>query len=348
MKKKLSLTLLIVILFSLLLTGCNNTTDDKIVLNISNYESYIDEDLLTEYEENNNVKINYVTYPTPEDMYTKVNAGGTDFDVIITGEYMIEKMINEDMLAKIDFNNVSNYQFVNEQFKNQPYDPNNEYAVPYFWGTLGILYNTQTVKEDIGTWDILWNEKYTNKILMMDSQRDAFASALKKLGYSLNTTNIEELQEAKELLINQKPVVMAYVVDEALDMMIAEEADIALIWSGEAVAAMGENENLSYFIPEEGSNIWIDAMCIPKTSKNKEEAEKFINFLTSKEATLRNIDQVWYSTVHTKAIEEVDDFLFENPAFNPSPDDIEKAEMFRDLGDFIKTYDQLWTDVIIE
>ena len=341
MKKYL---IFITLLVTFVLSGCSSNQEGT--LDIFNYGQYIDEELIFEFEEEFDVKINYEEFPTPEDMYTKVKAGGTDYDLIITGEYMIERMISENMVDKINYDNIPNYQFIDENFRNQPYDPNNEYSVPYFWGTLGIVYNTEIVQGTPDSWDLLWDENYSGQILMMDSQRDSLAAALKKLGYSLNTTKESELTEAKNLLIEQKPFVMAYIVDEALDMMIADEAAISLIWSGEAVAAMGENDKLNYYIPKEGSNIWIDAACIPKNAKNKDLAEKFINFITSKENTLRNIDYVWYSTVHSEAAKEVEDFLYENPAFNPSQEDIDKAEMFRELGDNLKLYDDAWTEVI--
>ncbi len=347
MKRKFCLLIVLTLIFTTIFTGCKNS-GDKAEIKVLNYGQYIDKTLLTEFEDKYNVKIIYDIYPAPEDMYTKVKAGGTDYDVIITGEYMIERMINEGMLAKLDYDNIPNFEFVDEKFKNQPYDSNNEYAVPYFWGTLGLLYNTKAVTEKVDSWDILWNEKYANRILMMDSQRDTMAVAFKKLGYSLNSTNEQELKEVKQLLLMQKPLVMAYVVDEALAMMIAEEADIALIWSSEAASAMGSNENLNYIIPKEGSNIWIDAMCVPATSSHKKEAELFINFMTSKESTLKNIDELWYSTVHTEAVKEVEEFLFDNPAFNPSDEDVKRTEMFRDLIDEIKVYNKLWTEVIAD
>ena len=346
MKRKFWLLMVLILLSAIIFTGCKNSKGDKAVINVLNYGQYIDKTLLTEFGDRYDIEITYDEYPAPEDMYTKVKAGGTDYDVIITGEYMIERMKNEGMLAKLDFENIPNFKFVDDKFKNQPYDSNNEYAIPYFWGTLGILYNTKTVTKEVDSWDILWDKKYSNKILMMDSQRDTMAVAFKKLGYSLNSTNEQELREVKQLLLMQKPLVMAYVVDEALTMMIAEEADIALIWSSEAASAMGENENLNYIIPKEGSNIWIDAMCIPSTSTHKKEAELFINFITSKESTLKNIDELWYSTVHTEAINEVEEFLFDNPAFNPPAEDVKKAEMFRDLKNDIKVYNKLWTEVL--
>ncbi|HHZ03399.1 MAG TPA: spermidine/putrescine ABC transporter substrate-binding protein [Tissierellia bacterium] len=342
MVKKIFL-IVMVLLMLFTVAGCGST--EKEVLSILNYDIYIDRDLLKEFEKENNVKIKYDTYSTPEEMYIKAKAGATSYDLIISSEYMIERMINEGMVNKLNFDNIPNYKYIDEDFKNHPYDPNNEYSVPYFWGTLGILYNKNTVDASSESWAMLWDENHSQRIIMMDSQRDSFAAALKLLGYSLNTVNEKELDEAKELLLQQKPLVMAYITDGAPDIMVNEEADMALVWSGEAVSAMAENENLGFVIPKEGSNIWIDAMFIPSTSKNQPLAEKFINFLCSIEATLRNINEVWYSTVHTEAKKQVDEELLNNPAFNIPDEDIEKMEMFRDPKEFIDLYTERWTEI---
>jgi spermidine/putrescine transport system substrate-binding protein len=346
MKRKLFLIAAVLCILLAFTTGCS--TEEKETLNVLNYDIYIDKDLLSEFEEANNVKIKYDTYSTPEEMYIKAKAGASNYDLIISSEYMIERMINEGMVNKLNFDNIPNYKYIDEAFKNQPYDPNNEYAVPYFWGTLGILYNKETVDASSDSWEMLWDEKHDQRIIMMDSQRDAFASALKQLGYSLNTVNENELDEAKELLLKQRPLVMAYITDGAPDIMINEEADMALVWSGEAVSAMAENENLDFVIPKEGSNIWIDAMFVPSTTKNQALAEKFIDYLCSTEATLRNIDEVWYSTVHTEAIEQVDEELLNNPAFNIPQEDIDKMELFRDPQEFIELYTERWTEIMAE
>jgi len=208
------------------------------------------------------------------------------------------------------------------------------------------LYNKNTVDASSDSWAMLWDEAHAQKIIMMDSQRDSFAAALKLLGYSLNTVDEKELDEAKELLIQQRPLVMAYITDGSPAIMINEEADMALVWSGEAVSAMAENEDLDFVIPKEGSNIWIDAMIIPSTTDKQELAEKLINFLCSTEATLRNIDEVWYSTVHTEAIELLDEELLSNPAFNIPQSDLDKMEMFRDPKEFIDLYTERWTELM--
>ena len=344
MKRKLILVVAILILTLTLTTGCSS--EETETLNILNYDIYIDKDLISEFEEANDVKIKYDTYSTPEEMYIKAKAGASNYDMIISSEYMIERMIDEGMVNKLNFDNIPNYKYIGEDFKNQPYDPNNEYAVPYFWGTLGILYNKTTVDASSDSWSMLWDENYSQRIIMMDSQRDSFGAALKLLGYSMNTVNENELDEAKDLLLKQKPIVMAYITDGAPDIMINEEADMALVWSGEAVSAMSENENLDFVIPKEGSNIWIDAMFVPSTAKNQLLAEQFIDFLCTKEATLRNVDEVWYSTVHTEAINEVDDELLNNSAFNIPKEDVDKMEMFRDPKEFIELYTSRWTEIM--
>ncbi|MBP7279066.1 MAG: spermidine/putrescine ABC transporter substrate-binding protein [Tissierellia bacterium] len=346
MKRKLILTFLVLSLIILAATGCSS--EEKQTLSILNYDIYIDKSLLTEFEKANDVTIKYDTYSTPEEMYIKVKSGASKYDLIISSEYMIERMINEKLVNKLNFDNIPNYKYIGEDFKNHVYDPDNEYSVPYFWGTLGILYNKKTVDASSDSWAMLWDENHAQKIIMMDSQRDSFAAALKLLGYSINTVDEGELDEAKELLIKQRPLVMAYITDGSPAIMVTEEADMALVWSGEAVAAMSENENLDFVIPKEGSNIWIDAMVIPSTTQNQELAEKFINFLCSTEATLRNIDEVWYSTVHTEAIKQVDEELLNNPAFNIPKEDIAKMEMLRDPKEFIELYTERWTELMAQ
>ncbi len=346
MKKRILVFIAVLSFVLIAATGCSS--EEKQTLNVLNYDIYIDKSLISEFEKANNVTIKYDTYATPEEMYIKAKAGASNYDLIISSEYMIERMISEGMVNKLNYDNIPNYKYIDETFKNQPYDPNNEYAVPYFWGTLGILYNKNTVDASSNSWEMLWDKNHEKRIIMMDSQRDAFAAALKLLGYSLNTVNEDELDEAKALLIKQRPLVMAYITDGAPEIMIAEEADMALVWSGEAVSAMAENENLDFVIPKEGSNIWIDAMFVPSTTKNQELAEKFIDFLCSTDATLKNIDEVWYSTVHTEALEQVDEELLNNPAFNIPKEDIEKMEMFRDPQEFIDLYTERWTEIMAE
>ena len=258
---------------------------------------------------------------------------------------MIARLIKEDMLHKLDFNNIPNIEHIDDRFKNLDYDPNNEYSVPYMWGTVGIAYNTTMVDEPVDSWNILWDPKYEGNILMMDSQRDSIAVALKKLGYSLNSRNEAELEQAKEELIKQKPLVLSYVGDEVKDKMIGGEAALAVVYSGEVIAIRWENPDIAYSIPKEGSNLWFDAMVIPKTSQNKEAAEKFIDFMTRPEIAVRNAEYVGYSIPNTTAIEMLDEELRNDEVAYPDLDSLDNCEVFEDVSDVIEVYNRIWDQV---
>jgi spermidine/putrescine transport system substrate-binding protein len=341
--KKLFSLVLMVSIITVTLAACGS---DKQVLNVYNWGDYIDESVLDDFEEETGIKVNYETFATNEDMYVKIKSGGTNYDVAIPSDYMITKMINEDLLQPIDLNNITNFNLINDEYKNLDFDPDNTYSVPYMWGTLGIIYNTTMVDEEIDSWDILWNDKYTDEILMVNSQRDAIGITLKKLGFSLNSTDENELNMAKEELLKQKPLVLAYVGDEVKDMMVAEEASIAIVWSGDAVTMIEQNPNLRYVIPKEGSNKWFDNMVIPKSSENKEEAEMFIDFMTKAETSLKNVDYIGYSTPNTKAFEMLDDEVKNDITAYPTSETLENCEVLIDIGDSIKLYDKIWTEVL--
>lgn len=344
MKKNIKLLagfLAMVILLSILV-GCS--PGKKETLTVYNWAEYIDESVLRQFEKEYGVKVIYETFSTNEDMYVKLKSGGANYDVVFPSDYMIERMIKEDMLAKIDMSNIDNYKYIDDIFKNLDFDPNNEYSVPYMWGTLGILYDEKIVTEPVDSWSILWDEKYKGQILMLDSQRDSIGIALKKLGFDLNAKNVRELELAKEELIKQKPLVMAYIVDEVKDMMIGGEAALAVVWSGEAVVIIEEGEDFNYTIPKEGSNVWFDNMVIPKTVKNKELAEEFINFMTRPEIAFKNTNYIGYSTPNTGAMEMLDEEIRNNEAAYPSDEIIRNCEVFLDPGDFLKEYDRVWTE----
>lgn len=346
MKKLNFAVFLLIILTAIGLSGCGQ--QNKTVLNVYNWGDYIDESVLKDFEEKYDIKVNYDTYATNEDMYVKIKSGGSDYDVIIPSDYMIEKMINENLLQKIDFNNIPNYELIDDQFKNLDYDPNNEYSVPYMWGTVGILYNKTMVDDPVDSWDILWNEKYSGQIFMLDSQRESIGVALQKLGYSLNTRDTNELAQAKQALIEQKPLVLAYVGDEVKDKMIGGEAALAVVWSGDAIYCKKENPDLEYVIPKEGSNFWFDAMAIPVTAKNKEAAEKFINYMCETEVAFKNTDYIGYSTPHIGAKEMLDEDLKNDRAAYPLPEDIANCEIYKDLGDFVSEFDKAWTEIMAQ
>ncbi|MBZ2175316.1 spermidine/putrescine ABC transporter substrate-binding protein [Schnuerera sp. xch1] len=339
MKTLLLMSLVFIIGFSI--TGCN----DKPTLNVYNWGDYIDTDLITEFEDEFGVSVNYDKFATNEDMYVSIAKGGTSYDVAFPSDYMIERMIEEDLLVKINKDNIPNMKYIDNKFLNLSFDPNNDYSVPYMWGTFGIIYNKAMVDDAVDSWDILWDQKYKGQILMLDSQRDSIGVALKKLGYSMNTENIDELQEAKEELVKQKPLVYAYVGDEVKELMVGEEAALAVVWSGDAVTMINENKNLEYVIPKEGTNIWFDNMVIPKNAKNKELAEEFINFLNRPEIAARNTEYIGYSTPNTAAKELLPKEVINDKVAYPSDEELENTEVFLDLKDMLKVYDELWLEI---
>lgn len=343
--KKISKVMAVILLIGAVLLGGGCGPSSKSVLNVYNWGDYIDESVLKDFEKQYKTKVNYDTFTTNEDMYVKLKAGGSSYDLVIPSDYMIKRMIDEDMVEKLDFNNIPNYKHIGATFKKLDYDPQDQYSVPYMWGTVGILYNKKMVPTKPDSWKILWDKKYAKQILMMDSQRDCIGITLKMLGYSLNSEKLSELEQAKKALIQQKPLVLAYVVDEVKDKMIAEEAALAVVWSGDAVYCIRENENLDYVIPKEGSNLWFDAMVIPKGAANKEVAEKFINFMCDTEIAFRNADYIGYSSPHTEAVKKLPQEITGNRSAYPLEEDLKSCEVFTKLGNVLKEFDRIWTEV---
>ncbi|WP_430733106.1 ABC transporter substrate-binding protein [Clostridium paraputrificum] len=339
-KKLIALISATILISSSLIGRVGSKSESNKVINVFNCGDYIDEELITKFEEETGYKVEYSTYDTNEIMYSKIKSGSNKYDLVFPSDYMIEKMINEGMAEKINFDNVPNYKYIDEKFKNLSYDPNNEYSVPYMWGTIGIIYNPEVVKEEVKSWDILWDKKYDKEIIMFNSVRDTMAIALSKLGYSMNSTNPEEIKQAADILIEQKPIVKAWFVDQVKDAMINDEAALATVWSGDANYIISENPKLEYVVPEEGSNKWFDAMVIPKDAPNKEGAEAFINFLTDPENSLQNVDYIQYYTPNWKTYEMLDDEVKES---YPTDETLDKCEVFKDLDrDSLKIYDDEW------
>lgn len=333
-----------------LFVGCgNNKENGKRVLNVFNYGDYINEDLISKFEEETGIDVIYNTYESNEIMYQKVKNSPGTYDLIFPSDYMVEKMIKEDMLEKIDFNNIPNFKYIGEDFKNLSYDPSNEYSIPYMWGTIGIIYDADRVDGEVDSWDALWDEKYKGEIFMFDSIRDTLAISLTRLGYSLNSTNQEELDEAVNELIKQKPLVQSYVMDEVKDKMINGEAIFATVYSGDAIYIQEEapDLNLQYVVPKEGSNKWFDVMVIPKGAKHKTEAEEFINFLSEPENAAENVDYIGYATPNMGAYELLDEETQEDETVYPAEEILDKCEIFIDLGNKIKLYDDAWLKVKI-
>ncbi len=334
-------------IFVLILTACSGGEKEK--LNVYNVGEYIDPEVIKMFEKEFNCKVNYELYDSNETMYQKIKAGGTQYDVAFPSDYMIEKMEKEGLLLPLDYTKIPNFKYISDEYKNLPYDPENLYTVPYFWGTVGILYDKTVVQEPVDSWSVLWDEKYKGNIFMYDSQRDSLMVALKLLGYSMNTQNIDELEQAKNLLIEQSPLVYAYVTDTVINSMIQGDAALAVVYSGDATYIMDENENMEYVIPKEGSNIWVDSMVIPSTAQNVDLAHEFINFMQRPEIALMNTEYVMYSTPNTEVLEMVSEEEWtQNEAYSPSPELLDSLPMetFRDPGEFIKEYDNIWTQVL--
>ncbi len=329
------------------LTSCGEDKYPNGEVNVYNWGEYIDDTLIEKFEEETGIKVNYDTFDSNESMYVKIKNGGVSYDLAIPSDYMIDKMKNEGMLEPINFDNVPNYQFIREDLKGLSYDANNEYSVPYFWGTVGILYNKTMVDDVVDSWDILWNEKYSGQIFMYDSQRDSLAVALKRLGYSLNTTDESELLNAQQSLFDQKPLVQAYFGDPIRDKMIGEEGALAVVYSGDALYCMGENENLDYAIPKEGSNTWFDAMVILKGAQNKENAEKFINFMIDTQNALVNSEYVGYSTTNEETYKLVEEGVKSLPVYWPTDADLVNNEVYQNLNaEATVFYDKIWTEIL--
>lgn len=337
--------LVLIILVSIIAVFAVGCGDDRPSINVYNWGDYIDSDVIKEFEEEFGIKVNYTMYETNEDMYIKLKQGGSSYDVVVPSDYMIERMIREDMLLKLDKDNVANISYVDEDLLYADYDPTNEYSVPYMWGTVGILYNKTMVDDVVDSWDILWDEKYEDQIIMLNSQRDSIAVALKRLGYSMNTRDVAELEAAKDELIKQKPLVYAYLGDQIKDTMVAGEGALAVVWSGDAVAMIRDNPDLEYALPKEGTNLWFDSMVIPSSAKNKEGAEAFINFMTRPEIAARNADYIGYSSPIPEAIEMLPDDLKNSKVAYPDSEQIENTEVFKDPADIVEVYDRIWTEL---
>ena len=334
-----------------LIIGCGflffGSRQEKITLNVYNWGMNMADgtdgtmDLVAEFEKwYPHIDVNMSEYDSNETLYTKLSSGGITVDVIIPSDYMIGRMIAEDMLLELDFSNIPNFAYVDEEFRNPDYDPQNQYSVPYTWGTVGILYNTKYVDEaDVTGWELLWNEKYAGKILMIDNSRDAFGIAQYLLGYDVNTKDKAELQACADKLAEQRPLVQQYVMDQIYSTMENEEAYIATYYAGDCMLMMEENPDLAFYLPEnQGFNLFTDAMCIPKCCKEKEAAELFINFLCDPEISGANMDYICYASPISAAKEHMEDYLKESEVVYPSAEVLERGTAYAYLSEEISRY----------
>lgn len=347
MKKRLvslAALALVLVMAAATLSGCggSNTT----TISVFNWFDYIDESVIDMFEEETGIKVVYTNFTTTEEAYAKMEKGAGSYDVVVPSDYMIERMIANDMLAELDLSVMPNVENLIDWCKTPDYDPEGKYSVAYMWGTVGILYDTTKI-EKVDSWGALFDPQYQQDVYMMDSIRDCFGVSLKYLGYSVNNHEQTALEEVRDLLIQQKNdgIVAGYLVDETKDKMIAGEAAMAVMWSGDALYAMEENENLDYVVPKEGSNVWLDAMCIPKTSKNKEAAMKFIDFMCRPDIAELNQAYIYYSSPIKQVVESYDEEELVEEALNPTQEVLDRCEFFHDLVDYIDMYDKLWMEI---
>jgi len=347
--KKISSIIFVAILTLGIFTGCQSST--KQTLKVFNWGEYMDMDVINNFEKEFDVNVVYDTFDSNETMYNKIASGSVNYDVLFPSDYMAEKMIKEEMLEPLDFTQIPNMKNINPDVLNADYDPNQTYSVPYFWGTVGILYDKTKVNKPVDSWDILWDETYKDDIFMYNSSRDSMMVALKKLGFSMNTKNPQEIEAAKQELIKQKPLVLGYVGDEVINNMINSQASLAVVYSGDATAIMQENPNMAYAIPkEQGSNMWIDPVVITKNAAEKELAHAFINYLADPEVAKLNTEAVGYSTANsaTLALLKNDDVEWVNwQSYNPTLTNYQNMEFFHTGSDeVLEMYNQAWEDVI--
>lgn len=335
---------LLFVLLTLLLTACGGNDN---VVNVYNWGEYIDTEVLRQFEDETGITVVYDTFVTNEDMYVKMKNDSSQFDVVIPSDYMIDRMIKEDMVQPLDASKIPNRGKVNtEFFSDMTFDADGTYSVPYMWGTLGIVYDKTKVSPAPTSWDVLWDPQYEGRIVMMDSVRDTLGIALVRLGYSMNARDEAQLEEAKNTLIEQKPLVYAYRLDETKDMMVQSESDLAVMYSGDAYVALSGNENLEYVVPEEGSNLWIDGMVITKDAKNVDNAHAFINFMTRPDIAAKNAEYIGYSIPIPEGVELLPEEMRNSHVAYPENLEAMQLEVFNDPSDILEVYDRIWTDII--
>ena len=328
------------------------------VVNVCSWGEYIDESLITEFEEQTGIRVNYQTAESNEALYSLIKMGGADFDVIVPSDYMIARLIQEDLLAELNYDNIPNFQLMDPQFTHLSFDPENKYTVPYTWGSVGIIYNTTMVDEPITSWGAMFDEKYAGQVLMINNSRDALMAALCYLGYDINTTDEAQLTEAFRLVkdAKDKGVYQAFVMDEIFGKMEGGNAAIAMYYAGDYLTMLENNEDLAFVIPEEGSNWFVDAMCVLKSSQHKDEAEEWINFIASTDANLANMDYIWYASPNAEALADYPAY-YEAEYEEPLDEDIysimaipdeerARCELYVNLPqETLKFYDKLWTQL---
>jgi len=348
MKRLAALTL--ALLFTvLLLTGCESGSEQQVV-NVYNWGEYIDESIFEDFEAETGIKVNYNTFASNEMLYSSIKSGSGTYDVIIPSDYMVARMISEGLLMELDYSKIPNAANLDERYLGLEYDPDSSYSVPYMWGTVGIIYNSQMVSDPITSWMDLFDRDWERDVLMFDNSRDCLGIALKALGYSYNTTNPAELEEAAQLLIEQKQngIVQAYVMDQIFDKMINDEAAVGVYYAGDYLTMVEDNENLVFVIPSEGSNLFVDAMCIPTCCENYDNALAFMNFMCRDDIVVRNAEETWYSVPSATAMDGLDPEMAEDPIMYPDEAVLDKCETYAGLPEeMLKEYDRQWINICL-
>lgn len=362
--KKISTILLIFILLISLLSGCGYEYKDLeliaeyskdlagTTLTVYNWGEYISDgaddtiDVNREFEKLTGIKVNYLTFESNETMYSQVKNGGVNYDIVIPSDYMIQRMINENMLAEIDLEKITNYNLISDNYKNIYYDPQNKYSIPYNVGMVGVIYNGAHIKEIEPSWNVLWDSKYKDMVLNFNNPRDAFMTAQILLGYDLNSTNIAEWDAAAELLKKGKENLQAYVMDEVYGKMETGEASIAPYYAGDYLTMYDTNPDLKFFYPKEGTNIFVDSVCILKNASNYEAALMYINFLLEPDIACANAEYIGYASPNIAVINNPDYYYYKNEILYPDEKDVPKVQYYHDINNEIRSYyENLWIDV---
>lgn len=338
MKKRLYKAALIgAMIFVILAAGGCGKEKTKVTdtLTVCNYGEYIDPDVLSQFQEETGIEVKYEEALTPEEMYTKYKSGAVDYELLCTSDYMLERLISEGELLEVDMDALEYKDNIGDKYweLSQSFDPDNKFTVPYFWGTVGILYDTTKVKEPVDSWDVLFNGEYSGDIIMQNSMRDSYMVALKTLGYSLNTTDPEEIKKAQELLLKQKPDVQAYLVDEVRDEVVSGNAAMGVIYSGEAYLGHEYNPDLAYAVPKEGSNVWVDSWCVTRKCHNTEAAQQFLDFLCREDVAMKNFEYIYYSTPNEAVIAALSEEEQNNETLVPDESVMDNCEVYKQLDE---------------
>lgn len=345
---KLMSLILSVVMMTAVFVGCGKKDSSKVV-NFLNYGENIDDETIKLFQEEYGIKVNVETFDDMETMYNKVKAGGVKYDAILVSDSFMDRMIGDDLVKELNKENIPNLEEMDEAYLNLDFDPGNKYSVPYMFGTVGIIYNKDVITEPVDSWDIMWNETYKDEIFMFNTYRDTMGAALKKLGYSLNSEDPAQIEEAKNILLKQKPLVKLYGSDLGTETIASGETALNMIWSGEGLNLQDEYPNLKYVVPKEGANFWIDNIAIPWNAQNVEGAEKFINFVSGKDAALRIADQIGYTTPNKLAREEQPDNVKNNPNAYMPKEIMDRCEIYKDFSKEVKElYDTAWTEIGVE